>query len=90
MNLACFIESRTDFKKQINEITFKGEVMTTGEFADIVQKMREAQKQYFKTHSSEWLDKSKVLEKQVDTILEERNKREYERKNPGLFDEEGN
>ena len=39
--------------------------MTTGEFADIVQKMREAQKQYFKTHSSEWLDKSKALEKQV-------------------------
>lgn len=64
--------------------------MTTGEFADIVQKMREAQKKYFKTHSSEWLDKSKALEKQVDTILEERNKREYERKNPGLFDEEGN
>ena len=32
----------------------------------------------------------KALEKQVDTILEERNKREYERKNPGLFDEEGN
>ena len=64
--------------------------MTTGEFADIVQKMREAQKQYFKTNSSEWLDKSKALEKQVDTILEERNKREYERKNPGLFDEEGN
>ena len=25
--------------------------MTTGEFADIVQKIREAQKQYFKTHS---------------------------------------
>lgn len=64
--------------------------MTTGEFADIVQKMREAQKQYFKTHSSEWLDRSKALEKQVDTILEERSKREYERNNPWLFDEKGN
>lgn len=68
--------------------------MTTGEFADIVQKMREAQKRYFKTHSREWLEKSKTLEKQVDTILEGRNKREeerrkkeYERLNPGLFDD---
>lgn len=72
------------------EITPRRFEMTTGEFADIVQKMREAQKQYFKTHSSEWLDRSKALEKQVDTILEERSKREYERNNPGLFDEKGN
>lgn len=68
--------------------------MTTGEFADIVQKMREAQKRYFKIRSREWLEKSKTLEKQVDTILEgrkkreeERRKKEYERLNPGLFDD---
>ena len=64
--------------------------MTTGEFADLVQAMRDAQKEYFKTRSTAALNKSKELDKQVDTILEERSKREYERNNPGLFDEEGN
>ena len=64
--------------------------MTTGEFADLIKAMRDAQKEYFKTRSTAALNKSKELEKQVDTILKERNKREYERKNPGLFDEEGN
>lgn len=65
--------------------------MTTGEFADLVlQAMRDAQKEYFKTRSTAALNKSKELEKQVDTILEERSKREYERNNPGLFDEKGN
>lgn len=64
--------------------------MTTGEFADLVQAMRDAQKEYFKIRSTAALNKSKELEKQVDTILEECSKREYERNNPGLFDEKGN
>ena len=43
--------------------------MTTGQFADIVFAMREAQKEYFKYRSNEALKRSKELEKQVDSIL---------------------
>lgn len=49
--------------------------MTTGEFADIVFAMREAQKEYFKYRSNEALKCSKELEKQVDSILLSRKKR---------------
>lgn len=35
--------------------------MTTGEFADLVEKMREAQKNYFKTRDKDSLDISKGL-----------------------------
>lgn len=49
--------------------------MTTGEFADIVSAMREAQKEYFKYRSNEALKRSKELEKQVDLILLNRKKR---------------
>ena len=49
--------------------------MTTGEFADIVFAMREAQKEYFKYRSNEALKRSKELEKQVDSILLSRKKR---------------
>lgn len=48
--------------------------MTTGEFADIVSAMREAQKEYFKYRSNEALKRSKELEKQVDLILLNRKK----------------
>lgn len=49
--------------------------MTTGEFADIVSAMREAQKEFFKHRSNETLKRSKELEKQVDSILLSRKKR---------------
>ena len=49
--------------------------MTTGQFADIVFAMREAQKEYFKYRSNEALKRSKELEKQVDSILLNRKKR---------------
>ena len=49
--------------------------MTTGEFADKVSAMREAQKEYFKYRSKETLQRSKQLEKEVDDILENRKKR---------------
>ncbi len=49
--------------------------MTTGEFADKVSAMREAQKEYFKYRSNEALQRSKLLEKEVDHILENRKKR---------------
>jgi hypothetical protein len=61
--------------------------MTTGEFADIVSAMREAQKEYFKYRSNEALKRSKELEKQVDLILLNRKKRpENTVKQGSLFD----
>lgn len=59
--------------------------MTTGEFADLVHDMRAAQKEYFKTRSKEALEKSKILESRVDSLLEERKNREAA-KQPNLFD----
>lgn len=49
--------------------------MTTGEFADKVSQMREAQKEYFKYRTKEALQRSKQLEKEIDDILENRKKR---------------
>lgn len=61
--------------------------MTTGEFADIVSAMREAQKEYFKYRSNEALKRSKELEKQVDLILLNRKKRSENTVKQGtLFD----
>ena len=48
--------------------------MTTGEFADKVSAMREAQKEYFKYRTKEALQRSKQLGKEVDNILENRKK----------------
>lgn len=48
--------------------------MTTGEFADKVSAMREAQKEYFKYRTKEALQRSKQLEKEVDDILGNRKK----------------
>ena len=49
--------------------------MTTGEFADKVSAMREAQKEYFKYRTKEALQRSRQLEKEVDDILGNRKKR---------------
>jgi hypothetical protein len=43
--------------------------MTEEDFKKLVQKMREAQKNYFRTRSYESLKQSKELESQVDSIL---------------------
>lgn len=59
--------------------------MTTGEFADLIYKMRTAQKKYFRTRSQSALTESRGYEKEVDRLLEERQKRETERQNPSLF-----
>lgn len=59
--------------------------MTTGEFADLVKKMRDAQKEYFKIRSSDFLRRSKDLEKQVDDVLSSREKRIKEEREPLLF-----
>ena len=61
--------------------------MTTGEFADMVQKMREAQKGYFRTRLKRDLKLSKELEKTVDDVLAERANARRPRQ-PELFEEE--
>lgn len=45
--------------------------MTFKEFAELVCKMRTAQKAYFRTRSYSDLDESKKLERQVDNALRE-------------------
>lgn len=59
--------------------------MTTGDFADLVKEMRDAQKEYFKTRSSDSLRRSKDYEKKVDEILSSREKRIKEEREPSLF-----
>ena len=49
--------------------------MTVGEFADLVERMREAQKNYFGCPAPSNLHKSKALEKQVDNALSERRQK---------------
>lgn len=49
--------------------------MTTGEFADKVSAMREAQKEYFRLRTAEALRRSKSLGKEVDSILLTRKNR---------------
>lgn len=58
--------------------------MTVGEFANLVEKMRQAQKKYFSIRSQKSLEEAKALEQQVDALLVERNKREEQRINPTL------
>lgn len=60
--------------------------MTTGEFANLVQEMRDAQKTYFRTRSNDALEKSKYLETKVDKLLEERRNRVEQKQQPTLFD----
>ena len=49
--------------------------MTVGDFTDLVERMREAQKNYFRLHAPSNLHKSKELEKQVDNALAERRQK---------------
>lgn len=49
--------------------------MTVGEFTDLVERMREAQKRYFGCPAPSNLHKSKELEKQVDNTLSERRQK---------------
>ena len=59
--------------------------MTTGDFADLVKKMRDAQKEYFKTRSNDSLRRSKDYERKVDEVLSSREKRIKEEREPSLF-----
>ncbi len=53
--------------------------MTVGEFVNAVKEMREAQKKYFRTRSQDALLKSKELEKIVDNLIADREKRQQEK-----------
>ena len=59
--------------------------MTVGEFAELVEKMREAQKEYFKKRTIETLQISKQYEKQVDEQLKARRERLAQNMQPDLF-----
>ncbi len=59
--------------------------MTTGEFADLVARMRSAQKSWFKFHAPSDLSASKRLEKEVDAALAEREKRLSKTAQPKLL-----
>lgn len=48
--------------------------MTAKDFFNLVEQMRQNQKDYFKTRSTEALRKSKELEKQVDDEIARVNK----------------
>ena len=64
--------------------TDRGRQMTVKEFADLVEKMRKAQKEYFKMRTGENLLIAKNFEKQVDDALEERQKNNAEKAQPKL------
>lgn len=59
--------------------------MNSREFYDTVVRMREAQKLYFKTRRPSDLQRSKQIEKVIDTEIERVQRIEWERRNPPLF-----
>lgn len=59
--------------------------MTVGEFADLVERMREAQKNYFGCPAPSNLHKSKALEKQVDKAIAERHQKHADALQTKLF-----
>lgn len=58
--------------------------MNSREFFDKVYRMREAQKEYFRTKSGRALSDSKRLEKEIDAEIERVNKVMEERQNPKM------
>ena len=59
-------------------------VNTVGDFVNLVQSMREAQRKYFRTRDPVDLSASKAWEKQVDDAIKDYNQRQAEKKQPGL------
>lgn len=58
--------------------------MTARDFFDLVREMREVQRSYFLTRSTDLLSKSKQLEKEVDREIARVDKLLSEKTNPGL------
>lgn len=59
--------------------------MTAKDFFDLVARMRDKQKEYFRTRSASVLKESKRLEKQVDEEIKRVSEIMRERKEPKLF-----
>lgn len=59
--------------------------MNARQFFNLVSRLREAQKRYFKTRSSADLQSSKQLEKEVDAEIERVNTIIQQKQNPKLF-----
>lgn len=59
--------------------------MTAKDFFDLVTRMRDKQKEYFRTRSASVLKESKELEKQVDEEIKRVSEIMRERKEPKFF-----
>ncbi len=59
--------------------------MNSKEFYETVKRMRAAQKEYFKTRRPCDLQRSKEIEKVIDTEIERVERIVWEQKNPPLF-----
>ena len=59
-------------------------IKTVGEFVSLVEKMRNAQKHYFRSRGISELNVSKALEKRVDDEIKDYYRRQAEKKQPGL------
>lgn len=59
--------------------------MTARDFFDLVTRMRDKQKEYFRSRSASVLKESKQLEKQVDEEIKRVSEIMRERKEPKLF-----
>lgn len=59
--------------------------MTARDFFDLVARMRDKQKEYFRSRSASVLKESKQLEKQVDEEIKRVSEIMRERKEPRLF-----
>lgn len=58
--------------------------MTAKSFFNLVREMREAQRSYFRTRSKDLLEKSKLLEREVDREIARVDKLLSEKTTPGL------
>ena len=62
-----------------------GREMTARDFFDLVARMRDKQKEYFRTRSGSVLQESKQLEKQVDEEIKRVNEIIKDKQEPKLF-----
>ena len=58
--------------------------MTPREFFNAVKKMREAQKNYFKFRTKQFLEESKALERTIDAEIKRVDKIERDKQQPRL------
>jgi len=59
-------------------------VKTVGEFVDLVSRMREAQKRFFRNHADMDLRAAKAIERQVDDEIKKYFEKREEKKQPRL------